>query len=103
MEKKLLLDSKRLKAIDRIKSYTQDITSEHEFVGNIMIFDAVLRNLILIGEAAGVIKNHEKLLNKETKSITHKYYTMEDEYYVTTLWKVVQKLITKVQSYGLFE
>ena len=43
-----------LEAIEKIERYTQDMTSE-DFVLNELVFDAVVRNITIIGEAANHI------------------------------------------------
>lgn len=50
-----------LEACNKIMSYSGNMSSS-EFLNNTLIYDAVLRNLEVIGEAAKNIPNHVRIL-----------------------------------------
>ena len=78
----------------KVQSYTQDLT-QTEFVANELIYDATLRNLELIGEAATHIPAKMREANPEIpwrliiatrNRLIHAYLGIDDD----TIWSIIQ-------------
>ena len=84
-----------LGAIERIESYTVDLT-ESDFMKDFMVQDAVIRNLEIIGEASKkiTVQTKEKNSNIPWKQISgmrdkliHNYFGVD----LISVWSVIQR------------
>ncbi len=90
-------------SIEKIKHYTQDVSFD-DFVADEMRFDAVLRNLEIIGEA---VKNippeiRQKYSAMEWRRIAGMRDMMAHAYFVIDLeivWDVIQHKLPELQDY----
>ena len=94
-----------LGAIERIESYTKDI-SEDEFLSNFLIQDAVIRNLEIVGEASIKIDSKIKLQYSEIpwkeiagmrNKLIHEYFGVD----LNTVWIVLVDDIPKFKVHLL--
>jgi len=78
----------------KVQTYTQDLT-QTEFVANELAYDATLRNLELIGEAATHIPAEIREANPEIpwrlivatrNRLVHAYLGIDDD----TIWSIIQ-------------
>lgn len=90
-----------LGAIERIRSYTENI-SEEEFLNNFLIQDGVIRNLEIIGEASKKITPEMKQATPEIPwkqisgmrdKLIHDYFGVD----VIAVWSVVQMNIPELR------
>ena len=100
-DNRLYLDDILL-SIDKIKTYTKGI-SEDEFSSDFKTQDAVLRNLEIIGEAAGKV---EEELKKEAKQIewrkivalknilVHEYFGVS----IPIIWDVIKTKLLPLEE-----
>lgn len=84
-----------LDAVVRIEQYTTKLT-QADFENNFMVQDAVLRNLILVGEAAKNIPEEfkQKFTHIEWKKIVGMRNKVVHEYFIIdieTVWNVIQR------------
>lgn len=95
MKDPLILIRHVLDAIVRIEAYIKELSKE-DFENNFLVQDAVLRNIILIGEAAKNIPEEfkQKYADVEWRKIVgmrnkvvHKYFIID----VETVWNVLQR------------
>jgi uncharacterized protein with HEPN domain len=79
---------------NKVQTYTQDLT-QAAFVGNELAYDATLRNLELIGEAATHIPADIREANPEIpwrlivatrNRLVHAYLGIDDD----TIWSIIQ-------------
>jgi uncharacterized protein with HEPN domain len=85
-----------IEAIDRIERYTEDMT-EMGFLGNLLVQDAVIRNLEIVGEASNNIDkyfpdfaaNHAELplalAYQMRNTVAHGYFKVDFE----IVWKTI--------------
>ncbi len=82
-------------SIGKIERYTNDLSFD-EFSKDIMVIDAVVRNLTIIGEAAKNIPEEIKLKNSDIawseaigmrNKITHEYFGIDED----ILWKTIKE------------
>ncbi len=94
-----------LAAIDKIQEYTRRI-NQASFAADAKTFDAVIRNLEVIGEAAKQIPNEIRVQLKSVpwKEISgmrdvliHQYFGVEDE----TLWDIIQNELPTLKEHIL--
>jgi len=96
-----------LNAISEIEQYTQGVDKE-TFVNHSMMFNATLRQLEVIGEAANHISDEVQLAHPEVlwaritglrNLVIHEYFGVDDQ----TIWSIVQNNlpVLKVQLIGL--
>jgi len=87
---------------EKIIRYTKNLSKE-EFIKNEIIYDAVLRNLIIIGEAAKGLPEscREEFKDVEWKKvcglrdiITHAYFGIDNE----IVWDIIQSKIPHLLS-----
>lgn len=91
-----------LDAIVRIEEYTNGV-SQSDFERNFLIQDAVLRNIILIGEAAKNIPEDFKHQSPEIEwkkivgmrnKVVHEYFIID----VDTVWNVVERDLPQLKQ-----
>jgi uncharacterized protein with HEPN domain len=91
-----------LESSPRILEYSEHLHFK-DFVGNKMAYDAILRNLEIIGEAAKNVPSpvRERYPKVEWRRIAglrdvmaHTYYALDDE----TLWNIVQAQIPELRE-----
>jgi uncharacterized protein with HEPN domain len=96
-----------LDAISEIEQYTKGVEKE-TFVNHSMMFNATLRQLEVIGEAANHISDDIQLAHPEVlwariiglrNLVIHEYFGVDDQ----TIWSIVQinLPVLKVQLMGL--
>lgn len=88
--------------IKSIEQYTKNLTLE-KFKNNKMAIDAVVRNIEIIGEAAGNIPREIKAKHSEVpwhrivgmrNKIIHEYFGVD----VTIVWRTVKKRIPELKK-----
>lgn len=98
---RLYLDD-MIKSCDKILKYTQGLTFE-EFVANDLVYDAVIRNLEILGEATKRLPQdfRGRYPDTEWRSIaglrdivTHAYFQIRDE----IIWDVVQNKVQPLRN-----
>ena len=91
-----------LKCIKRIEEYTKDMSFE-DFQNDLKTKDAVIKNLIEIGEAVSHITSEYKgkcqhIPWKKIKDfrnfLVHEYFNVDDE----IIWEVVKNELSKLRS-----
>jgi len=72
-------------AINKIQRYTKDIKSSNELTANEIIYDATIRELIIIGEAVNILiksnflsKDYRKIVDFRNM-IVHGYFGIDEE------------------------
>ena len=89
-----------LEACEKIRSYTKDMDF-NAFVNNPMLYDAVLRNLEIIGEAAKKIPKEIRDRYPEVEwhaiaglrdILAHAYFALDD----ATLWDIVRNKVPEL-------
>jgi len=94
-----------LGAIERIESYTKDV-SDDEFMNNFLIQDAVIRNLEIIGEASRKIDSNIKLqfsqipwneISGMRNKLVHEYFGVD----LNTVWIVLADDIPELKRHLL--
>ena len=98
-----------LRAIARIERYTEDV-DEVGFLNNIMVQDAVLRNIEIIGEAANNIQRvapefasrHDEIpwevMYTMRNRVSHGYDTADLEIVWETIWRDLPDLYAQIQA-----
>lgn len=95
-----------LEAIDKINHYTQDVTFD-EFVSNGMMFDAVVWNFSVLGEAVRRIppeiqNQHPDVAWSEMRSMRNFVIHQYDEVNAQVVWDTIQNdlppLVTQLQE-----
>ena len=82
-------------AIDKIKRYTKSITNSDELLHNELIWDATIRELIIIGEAVNILLKNNFISDEYRKIvdfrniIVHGYFGIDKE----IVWEVVNSKI----------
>ncbi len=85
-------------AVDKILSYTKNINDCIEFEKNILVFDAVLMNVVVIGEAVGRLSDpfkdeHDNIEWAKIKGlrniIAHDYFGIDIE----EIWQIIDGTI----------
>lgn len=91
-----------VRSCEKIIRYSQNV-SKDEFIKDEILYDAVLRNLIIIGEAAKGLpeNNRNEFKNIEWKKIcglrdiiTHAYFGIDNE----IIWDIIQTKIPLLYS-----
>ena len=86
-----------IEACEKICSYTEDLDF-NEFIAHRMAYDAVLRNLEIIGEGAKKIPDEVRIRYPEVKwrsiaglrdILAHAYFALDDP----TLWDIVHSKV----------
>jgi len=92
-------------AIEKIHKYITPFKSASELAENEMAYDAVLNNLVVIGEAAGIIKNDENRFDNDwndiiitRNNIIHKYFLMRTDKMINIIWNLCHKLYQNKQD-----
>lgn len=94
-----------IKSCDKILKYTKGITFE-EFIANDLVYDAVIRNLEILGEATKQLPQdlRNRYLDTEWRNIAglrdilaHAYFQVRDEIIWDTVQNKVQLLKTQIQ------
>ena len=89
-------------AIDKVESFTADLTSE-EFAKDVKTVDAVTRNLQVIGEAAGHVPKRikEKHRNIDWRGmvgmrniLVHEYFGVRSE----VIWKTIRERLPELRN-----
>jgi uncharacterized protein with HEPN domain len=87
-------------AIDKIERYTKNIKTLDEFIADEIVWDAVIRELIIIGEAIKFLI-HSKLLDEKFRKIVdfrniivHGYFGVDEE----IVWEVVKDKLNPLKS-----
>lgn len=89
-------------SIDKIKRYTEEITYE-ELVTNELIFDAVVFNLQIIGEAVKNIPQDIRDMYPQIEwrkiaglrdIIAHAYFTIDSQ----IVWDIIQNKLTNLET-----
>ena len=91
-----------IKSIHKIKRYTEGITYE-ELTTNDLIFDAVILNLQIIGEAAKNVPQDIRDLHSQIEwrkiaglrdIIAHAYFTIDKQ----IVWDIIQNKLTDLET-----
>lgn len=86
----------------KIGRYVQGLDFD-QFIGDELVFDAVIRNLIIIGEAAGRVSKELRACHTEVawrkiiglrNIVTHAYFGIDED----IIWDVVQNNIPDLQA-----
>ena len=87
-------------AIDKIKRYTKSITNSDELLHNELIWDATIRELIIIGEAVNILLKNNVISDEYRKIvdfrniIVHGYFGIDKE----IVWEVVNSKINNLKT-----
>jgi len=87
-------------AIDKIKRYTKSITNSDELLHNKLIWDATIRDLIIIGEAVNILLKNNFISDEYRKIvdfrniIVHGYFGIDKE----IVWEVVNSKINNLYN-----
>ena len=101
-EWRLYLDD-MLDGCQAVRTFTSDMTSIEEFTNNRMAYDATLRNLQNIGEAAMHVPDDKRLLLPSIDwrgiivvrhVLVHGYAVIND----TTIWEIIQHRIPDLEA-----
>jgi uncharacterized protein with HEPN domain len=98
-----------LEALKRIFDYVDDI-DEVGFLNNVLVQDAVLRNLEIIGEASNkLVRNHDEFIAQHPdvpwedmywmrNRISHGYFSIDFEIIWRTIEQDLPLLLTQIQT-----
>ena len=87
-------------AIDKIKRYTKSITNSDELLHNELIWDATIRELIIIGEVVNILLKNNFISDEYRKIvdfrniIVHGYFGIDKE----IVWEVVNSKINNLYN-----
>ena len=89
-----------LVAVDKIKRYTKEIPDYEKFISNEIVLDAVVRELIIIGESINKLLKQNIIDEKYRKivdfrnMIVHKYFGIDYE----MVWNIVHNNIIELEK-----
>ena len=91
-----------IKAIERIKRYTKDLSYE-KFISDDMVYYAVVKNIEIIGEAANMLTSDFQASHPETpwkmikgmrNYIVHEYFQIDSN----VVWGVITDYLTDLEK-----
>jgi uncharacterized protein with HEPN domain len=94
-------------SVEKILSYVKEITSFEEFGKDNRTVDAVLMNLVVIGESVSKLSNEFKDINNEIDWVNikgfrniavHDYFGVD----VEEVWQIVENHIPKLLKYSKY-